>query len=73
MDAKTVLNNLLFYVEGRIDEITNCTESLNKVGATLSASEQSKLHGRDLELRELKQVVDDSLRKLQEESDGTNS
>jgi len=68
MDAETVLNNLLFYVEGRIDEITNCTESLNKVGATLTETEQSKLHGRDLELRELKQVVEGSIRKLQEEN-----
>lgn len=64
VDAKTVLNNLLFYTEDRIEEIEKCHESLDKVGAVLSASEESKLHGRDLELRELKQVVEASINGL---------
>lgn len=64
VDARTVLNNLLFYTEGRIEEIEKLTESLRKVEVTLTDTEQAKIFGRELELQKLKQAVEASINGL---------
>ena len=61
VDARAVLNNLLFYAEGRIEEIENLTESLRKIEVTLTPTEQAKVNGRELELQKLKQIVEESI------------
>lgn len=64
VDARAVLNNLLFYAEGRIEEIENLTESLRKIEVILTATEQAKVNGRELELQKLKQIVEESINGL---------